>query len=75
MVLGLVVFLAGAASAFEPIHLKSTDFIIATGQPTLLTWPVSTWHVPVWSLSGGTAGQSVVAQTPSLPAGCAGVRI
>ena len=53
--------------AFEPIHLKSTDFIIATGQPTLLTWPAGSWHVPVWSLSGGTVGQSVASTVLQLP--------
>ena len=66
---------AARAAAFETIHLKSTDFIVATGQPTLLTWPAGSWHVPVWSLSGGTVGQSVAAVTPPLPQGCAGVRV
>ncbi|MCF0234379.1 MAG: exo-alpha-sialidase, partial [Thermoguttaceae bacterium] len=32
-------------------------------------------HVPVWSLSGGTIGQSVAATIPSLPSNCSGVKI
>ena len=73
---GLVVFLsAGSAMAFSPIDLKATDFILATENPSLLTWAQGSYHVPVWSLSGGTVGQSVAAVTPPLPKECAGVRV
>jgi hypothetical protein len=66
---------ATAQDAFQPIHLKATDFIIATGQPSLLTWKLKNSYVPVWSLSGGTVGQSVSAITPPLPKNCAGVKV
>ena len=77
MLLMLVVMLmsAGSAMAFAPIDLKATDFILATGNPSLVPWQQGSCYVPVWSLSGGTVGQSVSAVTPPLPKGCAGVRV
>ena len=75
LLLSVCLLAAVEATAFDSISLSAGDFAIATGKPSLVTWHDGTAYVPVWSLSGGTAGQSVVAQTPSLPAGCAGVRI
>ena len=63
------------ALAFEPIFLKATDFIEVGGKPSLVTWSRGAAHVPVWSLSGGTVGQSVAALTAPLPAECAGVKV
>lgn len=71
----MVVFLSGSSEAYAPIDLKATDFILATGNPSLVPWAQGSYYVPVWSLSGGTVGQSVSATTPPLPKGCAGVRV
>ena len=74
-VLGLVALMACGASAYEPIVLQAKDFALATGTPTLQMWQKDAAVVPVWSLSGGQVGQSVVATTPPLPADCRGVKI
>ena len=71
-VLGLVALMACGASAYEPIVLQAKDFALATGTPTLQMWQKDAAVVPVWSLSGGQVGQSVVATTPPLPADCGG---
>ena len=74
-VLGLVALMACGASAYEPIVLQVKDFALATGNPSLQMWQKDAAVVPVWSLSGGQVGQSVVATTPPLPADCRGVKI
>ena len=48
---------------------------IATGQPSLVLMSKGSTHIPVWSLSGGTAGQSVAGLVTGLPANCAAVKI
>ena len=58
-----------------PIRLVATDFVRATGNPSLVTWARGSTHVPVWSLSGGQVGQSVAALTPPLPSDCTAVRV
>ena len=73
--LGLAALMACGASAFDAIQLKATDFVLATGNPSLVTWASGTTHVPVWSMSGGQLGQSVVAVTPPLPKDCGGVKV
>lgn len=70
-----VFLLAAGASAYEPIVLQAKDFSLATGNPSLQMWQKDAAVVPVWSLSGGQLGQSVVATTPPLPADCGGVKI
>ena len=70
-----VFLLAAGASAYEPIVLQAKDFSQATGNPSLQMWQKDAAVVPVWSLSGGQLGQSVVATTPPLPADCGGVKI
>lgn len=67
--------LALTAAAYEPIHLPAKDFSLATGNPSLQMWQKDSAVVPVWSLSGGQLGQSIVATTPPLPADCRGVKI
>ncbi len=59
----------------SPICLVATDFVRATGNPSLVTWAKGSVHVPVWSLSGGQAGQSVAALTSPLPGDCRAVRV
>ena len=64
-----------AAYGMSSIHLSAADFVRATGNPSLVTWAKGSIHVPVWSLSGRTVGQSVVALTPALPSDCTAVRV
>lgn len=58
-----------------PLCLTANDLSIATGQPSLVLMSNGSVHVPVWSLSGGTVGQSVAGLVSSLPAGCAAVKV
>lgn len=74
-IFAMVFLLAAGASAYEPIVLQAKDFSQATGNPSLQMWQKDAAVVPVWSLSGGQLGQSVVATTPPLPADCGGVKI
>jgi hypothetical protein len=62
-------------SAGAPIHLTANDMSIATGKPSLVTMSKGSMHVPVWSLSGGTAGQSVAGLVSGLPSGCGAVQV
>ena len=64
-----------AFSGRAPIRLRATDFVRATGNPSLVTWAKGAVHVPVWSLSGRTEGQSIAALTPPLPSDCTAVRV
>ncbi|WP_233199056.1 MULTISPECIES: sialidase family protein [Pirellulaceae] len=62
-------------SAAKPIFLTANDMSIATGQPSLVNMSHGSTHIPVWSLSGGTTGQSVVGIVNGLPRGCGAVRV
>ena len=42
-----------------PACLTANDLSIATGKPSLVLMSSGSTHIPVWSLSGGTVGQSV----------------
>jgi hypothetical protein len=66
---------SGSETAGQPLYLTAQQMSIATGQPSLLNMTKSSTHLPVWSLSGGTVGQSVCAVLPRLPAGCAAVKV
>jgi hypothetical protein len=57
-----------------PVFLAANQMSIATGQPSLVLMSNGSTHIPVWSLSGGTAGQSVVGVV-ALPGGCAAVQV
>ncbi|MCB2057512.1 MAG: exo-alpha-sialidase [Novosphingobium sp.] len=48
---------------------------IATGQPSLVLMSKGSTHIPVWSLSGGTVGQSVAGVVTGLPKDCAAVKV
>ena len=48
---------------------------IATGNPSLQLMSSGSVQVPVWSLSGGTVGQSVAGLVSGLPNGCAAVKV
>lgn len=70
--------LATAAVSFgadDAVCLTANDLSIATGQPSLVLMSSGSVHVPVWSLSGGTVGQSVAGLVSGLPGGCAAVKV
>lgn len=57
-----------------PVCLTANQMSIATGQPSLVLMSSGATQIPVWSLSGGTVGQSV-AGLVTLPHGCAAVKV
>lgn len=57
------------------IEIPAKDFLCASGNPTLQMWRKGASVVPVWSLSGGQVGQSVVVTTPTMPKDCRGVKV
>lgn len=59
----------------SPIYLSANDMSIATGQPSLVCMSSGSTHIPVWSLSGGTVGQSVAGLVSGLPSGCGAVKV
>ena len=59
----------------SPIFLNANNLSIATGQPSLVLMSSGATHIPVWSLSGITAGQSVAGLVTGLPNGCAAVKV
>jgi len=61
--------------AESPIYLTANNMSVATGKPSLVTMSSGSTHIPVWSLSGGTAGQSVAGLAPGLPSGCGAVKV
>ena len=50
-----------------PVCLSASNMSVATGQPSLVLMSSGSTHIPVWSLSGGTAGQSVAGLVSGLP--------
>ena len=76
--LSSIALLASAVSGFgagTPISLTANNLSIATGQPSLVLMSSGSVHIPVWSLSGGTVGQSVAGLVTGLPSGCAAVKV
>jgi len=78
----LILFTSLLASPFSlhgadvaPITLSANQMSIATGQPSLVLMSSGSTQIPVWSLSGGTVGQSVVGLVTGLPSSCAAVKI
>ena len=59
----------------QAICLSASNLSIATGQPSLVLMSSGSTHIPVWSLSGGTAGQSVAGLVGGLPSGCGAVKV
>jgi hypothetical protein len=57
------------------IGLSANHLSIATGQPSLVLMSSGSMQVPVWSLSGGTVGQSVAGVVTGLPSGCVAVKV
>ncbi len=58
-----------------PVCLGANQMSIATGKPSLVLMSKGSTHIPVWSLSGGTEGQSVCGIVAGLPKGCAAVKV
>lgn len=63
----------GCAAA--PVCLAASSLSIATGQPSLTLMSNGATQIPVWSLSGGTVGQSVAGLVAGLPRDCAAVKV
>jgi hypothetical protein len=62
-------------SRWAPIGLSANHMSIATGKPSLVLMSNGATHIPVWSFSGSTAGQSVAGLVTGLPSGCAAVKV
>jgi hypothetical protein len=78
IILPSIALLASAVTGFgagTPISLTANNLSIATGQPSLVLMSSGSVHVPVWSLSGGTVGQSVAGLVTGLPKDCAAVKV
>lgn len=73
VVLAVTVTRLGASDS--AICLTANQLSIATGQPSLVLMSSGSVHVPVWSLSGGTVGQSVAGLVSGLPGDCAAVKV
>ena len=75
----LTTLLATAITTFgadaTPISLSANQMSIGTGQPSLVLMSSGSMQIPVWSLSGGTVGQSVVGVVSGLPRDCAAVKV
>lgn len=63
------------AAEFPPLFLSANQMSIATGKPSLVLMSNGSTHIPVWSMSGGTDGQSVCGVVTGLPRECGGVRV
>jgi hypothetical protein len=66
---------ASFGAEFSPLFLNANQISIATGKPSLVLMSSGSTHIPVWSLSGGTDGQSVAGVVTGLPKECGGVRV
>lgn len=66
---------SGEGRGAHPLCLTANQMSIATGQPSLVLMSHGSMQVPVWSLSGGTVGQSVVGLVGGLPQDCAAVKV
>lgn len=79
--LSLVLFVSTADSFADesreatPLSLSANQLSIATGQPSLVLMSSGSMQVPVWSLSGGTVGQSVAGVVSGLPGDCVAVKV
>ena len=60
---------------YAPIYLNANSMSIATGKPSLVLMSSGSTHIPVWSMSGGTDGQSVCGVVSGLPHDCGGVKV
>ncbi len=63
------------AVAGSPVYLTANEMSIATGKPSLVLMSSGSTHIPIWSLSGGTTGQSVAGVVSGLPNDCVAVKV
>ncbi|WP_417739271.1 sialidase family protein [Rosistilla oblonga] len=63
------------AVAGSPVYLTANEMSIATGKPSLVLMSSGSTHIPIWSLSGGTTGQSVAGVVSGLPKDCVAVKV
>jgi hypothetical protein len=71
----LFLFTSMALTQDAPVYLSANAMSIATGQPSLVMMSNGSTHVPVWSLSGNTVGQSVAGVVPAFSDNCGGVKV
>ncbi|WP_231753581.1 sialidase family protein [Rosistilla carotiformis] len=62
-------------TAGSAVYLTANEMSIATGQPSLVLMSSGSTHIPVWSLSGGTPGQSVSGVVGGFPNDCVAVKV
>ncbi len=67
--------LACFAAENSPVFLNANQMSIVTGKPSLVLMSSGSTHIPVWSMSGGTEGQSVGGVITGLPQDCRGVKV
>ncbi|MCF7790171.1 MAG: glycoside hydrolase [Prosthecobacter sp.] len=67
--------LATYAAEYPPLFLNANQMSIATGKPSLVLMSSGSTHIPVWSMSGGTDGQSVCGVVTGLPRDCRAVKV
>ena len=75
LVAAATIFANEEQRAAAPVGLNASQLSIATGQPSLVMMSSGSVQVPVWSLSGGTVGQSVAGVVSGLPHGCVAVKV
>ena len=71
----LIVISSVNAGETFPHYLTANDLSMATGRPSLVLMSSGSTHIPVWSLSGGTVGQSVTGIVPGFSGDCGGVKV
>lgn len=65
----------GLGAEVASVGLDANSLSIATGQPSLTLMSSGSVQIPVWSLSGGTVGQSVAGIVTGLPDDCRAVKV
>lgn len=68
-------FGASPSTPATPFCLTPNQLTLATGQPSVQLMSSVSVHVPIWSLSGGSVGQSVAGVVSGLPKDCEAVKI
>lgn len=75
LLVGIVCPIFAQNDPMTPVFLTANDLSIATGTPSLVAFSNNSTPIPVWSLSGGTVGQSVSGVVTGLPKSCAAVKV
>jgi hypothetical protein len=57
------------------VFVTANGMSIGTGTPSLVVMSKGSVHVPVWSMSGGTVGQSIVGVATGLPVAWKAVKV